>query len=156
MSDVDVNPGNRSEQLGGIYQLGIRLGDTDEISGTTIQFADIRFAETGIDVNGLALNSPLTGEHSESLSDNDTFNTAQDLGNVLGSNLGAIGLSGSLSTGGDVDWFSFDIDYDDVETPGAGPNASVVLDLDYADGLCLLYTSPSPRDATLSRMPSSA
>ena len=25
-----------------------------------------------------------------------------------------------------------------------------------ADGTCLLYTSPSPRDATLSRMPSSA
>ena len=24
------------------------------------------------------------------------------------------------------------------------------------DGYCLLYTSPSPRDATLSRMPSSA
>ena len=24
------------------------------------------------------------------------------------------------------------------------------------DGTCLLYTSPSPRDATLSRMPSSA
>ena len=24
------------------------------------------------------------------------------------------------------------------------------------DALCLLYTSPSPRDATLSRMPSSA
>ena len=26
----------------------------------------------------------------------------------------------------------------------------------YGDGVCLLYTSPSPRDATLSRMPSSA
>ena len=26
----------------------------------------------------------------------------------------------------------------------------------YKDGTCLLYTSPSPRDATLSRMPSSA
>ena len=26
----------------------------------------------------------------------------------------------------------------------------------HIDGLCLLYTSPSPRDATLSRMPSSA
>ena len=24
------------------------------------------------------------------------------------------------------------------------------------EGVCLLYTSPSPRDATLSRMPSSA
>ena len=29
------------------------------------------------------------------------------------------------------------------------------LDLDKLD-ICLLYTSPSPRDATLSRMPSSA
>ena len=27
---------------------------------------------------------------------------------------------------------------------------------DLSDTLCLLYTSPSPRDATLSRMPSSA
>ena len=26
----------------------------------------------------------------------------------------------------------------------------------YGIGICLLYTSPSPRDATLSRMPSSA
>ena len=28
--------------------------------------------------------------------------------------------------------------------------------LNYAHDICLLYTSPSPRDATLSRMPSSA
>ena len=33
-----------------------------------------------------------------------------------------------------------------------------VLAIDHRDSLraCLLYTSPSPRDATLSRMPSSA
>ena len=30
------------------------------------------------------------------------------------------------------------------------------LDLDKSVRTCLLYTSPSPRDATLSRMPSSA
>ena len=30
------------------------------------------------------------------------------------------------------------------------------LDADLQDSPCLLYTSPSPRDATLSRMPSSA
>ena len=29
-------------------------------------------------------------------------------------------------------------------------------DIDGLDRACLLYTSPSPRDATLSRMPSSA
>ena len=31
-----------------------------------------------------------------------------------------------------------------------------VIDMLNDDGTCLLYTSPSPRDATLSRMPSSA
>ena len=43
-------------------------------------------------------------------------------------------------------------DYDDYIEVGdnAGPRA------DYDDYGCLLYTSPSPRDATLSRMPSSA
>ena len=33
---------------------------------------------------------------------------------------------------------------------------SLVQDLGEALKACLLYTSPSPRDATLSRMPSSA
>ena len=38
----------------------------------------------------------------------------------------------------------------------AGNDAIQTLDLIEACGDCLLYTSPSPRDATLSRMPSSA
>ena len=41
-----------------------------------------------------------------------------------------------------------------------GPNGFAVNDfvvrMAYELGICLLYTSPSPRDATLSRMPSSA
>ena len=42
-------------------------------------------------------------------------------------------------------------------TKGKGPMAYVVSHLkDEVRPLCLLYTSPSPRDATLSRMPSSA
>ena len=49
---------------------------------------------------------------------------------------------------------------DNGEAMAFGP-ASVVLPGDTSGGLsvgeaCLLYTSPSPRDATLSRMPSSA
>ena len=39
-------------------------------------------------------------------------------------------------------------------------NSAIVIPADVTlsqhDGICLLYTSPSPRDATLSRMPSSA
>ena len=36
------------------------------------------------------------------------------------------------------------------------PNVGIQLDYIYHNGLCLLYTSPSPRDRTRSRMPSSA
>ena len=38
---------------------------------------------------------------------------------------------------------------------GATPESKLLKDLDKLE-ICLLYTSPSPRDATLSRMPSSA
>ena len=49
-----------------------------------------------------------------------------------------------------------------VQTPGTylvNPFSSITSALAYSGGIseiCLLYTSPSPRDATLSRMPSSA
>ena len=36
------------------------------------------------------------------------------------------------------------------------PEGGEELDIYASGGICLLYTSPSPRDATLSRMPSSA
>ena len=39
--------------------------------------------------------------------------------------------------------------------PGAAPLGGEILSHDFVEA-CLLYTSPSPRDATLSRMPSSA
>ena len=35
-------------------------------------------------------------------------------------------------------------------------NYSLMIDLAYGKGSCLLYTSPSPRDLSTSRMPSSA
>ena len=38
----------------------------------------------------------------------------------------------------------------------ACPETGEALAIDPLDYDCLLYTSPSPRDATLSRMPSSA
>ena len=37
-----------------------------------------------------------------------------------------------------------------------GPNESAKICVDGQDDICLLYTSPSPRDSNLSRMPSSA
>ena len=44
-----------------------------------------------------------------------------------------------------------------VELAGTGSSSPVVWgDRVFVNSTCLLYTSPSPRDATLSRMPSSA
>ena len=51
----------------------------------------------------------------------------------------------SVSINDDQDYRHFDL----VITPKEGPYCD-------AEITCLLYTSPSPRDATLSRMPSSA
>ena len=47
-------------------------------------------------------------------------------------------------------WYGGAIPAITINTPGTGVNVLTTY-----DG-CLLYTSPSPRDATLSRMPSSA
>ena len=42
------------------------------------------------------------------------------------------------------------------EQIGNSPYQTLAEILSTQSGICLLYTSPSPRDATLSRMPSSA
>ena len=45
---------------------------------------------------------------------------------------------------------------DNVEIPIYHYPQVISMDEDPMKAICLLYTSPSPRDATLSRMPSSA
>ena len=44
----------------------------------------------------------------------------------------------------------------DVATAGSISEAKSLTNQNQPHLICLLYTSPSPRDATLSRMPSSA
>ena len=57
---------------------------------------------------------------------------------------------------------AMDIDIHKIQQDIKSRNSDVVKEinsvLEYIDEIysCLLYTSPSPRDATLSRMPSSA
>ena len=49
----------------GVYQLQLRLRETDEVPGSTVQYADIRYATNGIEVFGQPTHSPLTGEAGE-------------------------------------------------------------------------------------------
>ena len=57
----------------GRYELQVRLQATDEVPGTSIRFADIRYATTGIDIIGPPSESPLAGDQVEDESLNDYF-----------------------------------------------------------------------------------
>ncbi|QDV42646.1 hypothetical protein Enr13x_24950 [Stieleria neptunia] len=121
----------------GEYQLQIRLDQVQEFPGSTVRYADIRFAETGIDVRGLPAHSPLIGEAGETNAANQTFDQAQQLVNLLETDLAALGISGNISSETDADWYRFDLEQTGVQViPGVNDSAgtiAVVLDLDYAD-----------------------
>ncbi|TWU41720.1 tandem-95 repeat protein [Novipirellula artificiosorum] len=121
----------------GAYRLQVRLRQINEFPGSTVQFADIRFAQTGIDVQGLPAHSPLIGEAGELPGQGATFAESQPLTNLLQSDLAALSISGVLSDANDVDWYEFDVAQTGVQVIG-GVNddpgtVAVVFDLDYSD-----------------------
>jgi len=125
----------------GGYQLQIRLQETDEVPGTVVRYSDIRFATNGIEVYGQPVHSPLAGEYAESTFPNDTAlaSGSQDVGNILNTDKAAVSISGRISAPSDVDFYRFNITYDDIQQiPGhTNPTrfASVTFDVDYADGM---------------------
>ena len=124
----------------GVYQLQIRLQQTDETPGSTVRYADIRFATVAIDVQGMPIHSPLLGEAVEVTTDNNTSAGAQDLGNLLNTDKAALSVAGSLTSSTDVDFYEFDVRYDATEVAG-GNYVSTVFDVDYADGIARADTS---------------
>ena len=55
----------RAGLTSGEYQLQVRLKQVDEYPGSTVRFADIRYATNGIEILGLPAHSPLVGETGE-------------------------------------------------------------------------------------------
>ncbi len=123
----------------GEYRLQVRVRQVDNKPGSTVRYSDIRYATNGIEVIGLPYHSPLAGESTESTTPNDAFANAQYLGNLLTSDRGTISVAGSLSGAGDIDFYSFDLDYDFLQVIGdvsdAAKTISAMFDIDYADGL---------------------
>jgi hypothetical protein len=125
----------------GNYHLQIRLRERDEIPGSTIRYADIRYAETGVELIGQPQHSPLLGETGEvesvnaAAASNETLGTAQPIGNVLQTDRGTLSLSGNLDLPSDVDFFQVTVEYDSIQGAGPNPHASMIFDIDYADGL---------------------
>jgi len=123
----------------GSYQLRIRLRQLDEKPGSTVQYADIRYASIGIDVQGLPRNSLLLGDTGRIPSaGNTSFATAQYIGNLLQSDRGTISVAGRIGSAADIDWYTFALNYEQVQAI-AGVNAegfswATVFDIDYGDG----------------------
>ncbi|MBX3414227.1 MAG: DVUA0089 family protein [Pirellulales bacterium] len=139
----------------GIYQLQIRLRNVDEVPGSTIRQAVIRFATNGIEVVGLPSHSPLLGESLDvefNSGDNDTFDQAQPLGNLLDSDRNALAVGGMLDSPLDVDWYKFTIDYQNIQVitgyTDGGQSWATVFDIDYADGMARPDTTISVFDET--------
>jgi hypothetical protein len=126
----------------GAYQLQLRLQEKDEIAGSVLRLADVRYATNGISVLGHPAHSPLTGEHADVENNggaNDSQATAQNIGNVAAVDRGSTSVAGHLSGPGDVDWYQFNLDIRGIQGPNAAQPAtqalySMMFDVDYADG----------------------
>ncbi|HUG68036.1 MAG TPA: hypothetical protein VMM76_09800 [Pirellulaceae bacterium] len=131
----------------GAYQLQIRLRELDEVPGSTVRHSNISFAETGIEVLGQPIHSPLIGEAgevNESNGGNDSTATAQVVGNLVAIDRAALSIAGDLGNRDDVDFFQFDINFQNVRISPS--TLEVIFDIDYADGLARANTTMSVFD----------
>ena len=113
----------------GGYRLQVRLRQQDEVPGSTVQYADIRYATNGIEALGMPASSPLLGQQAE--------DDVRHLGNIANSDRASVTISGFLAEPDQVDHFTFTVQRDSVQVidPEDGSDhISVVFDIDYADG----------------------
>lgn len=157
---VRASSGNLANPTAGLtkgaYVLQIRLQDTDEFTGSTVQYADIRYAINAVEVIGKPEHSPLIANTAES-SGPHTFIpgfpvSSQDLGNLLTSDRNSLSVAGNLSAAGEVDLYRFEINYDLIQKiTGVSDGAktfATMFQINYADGLARPDTTISIYDAT--------
>lgn len=135
-TETNAIPPGGNGLTSGNYQLQVRLQQVDEIPGSTVRYADIRFATNGIELHGLPAHSPLMGEAAETGGDNDGANGGQYLGQLLQQDRNTLSVSGNLQSATDVDFYRFSVDYSQVQVAIPGPKMfPTIFDLDWADGL---------------------
>ncbi len=135
----------------GQYDLQVRLRQQWETAGSLIQYSNISYATTGINVQGLANNSPLAGD-AASVGTNNSFANAQNLGNLLASNQGSSTVAGQLNNANQVDWYKFNVNYDLVQSfAGVNDNSqtfAAIMKISYASGLARPDATISLFDST--------
>ncbi len=92
------------------------------------------YANNGVATGNGVTNTSFVGSFFTSV-DKQIGNRPQYVGNLLATAKGAISIAGNLSSNRDVDFYALEITQKDIVGSLAGGNASVVFDMDYADGL---------------------
>ena len=142
---VRSNPaaGNLADLHGGLtsgqYQLQLRLQQRDVQAGVGVYLSEIRYGTNGVHVKGLPYHSPLTSEAVETAGDNQGIGGAQNLGNIIASDRGSVGVGGDISGDkNDIDYYRFSLDYQQIQkitgVNSGGKDFPITIDLDWADG----------------------
>lgn len=174
-NDYYVRVRSADAKTSGQYELGIRLRGANEVAGSTVHGADIRYATNAIAVSGTPMHSPLVGDVGESVvyvdptpgdqnsgdertrEANETRLTAdagsaQDLGNLLTTDRGALTVTGELGNFAsthlhdrleDVDVYRVELRAQQLKPDTFDPEmrfVSTTFDIDYADQLARANT----------------
>ncbi|MEC8555201.1 MAG: Ig-like domain-containing protein [Planctomycetota bacterium] len=164
---ASINPENFNAGLtSGSYEVQVRTGAAQDFPGSTIQYADIRYATNGVHLQGLPGHSPLLGEVQEDESsvggggyanndvnalNNENAGDAliatpgardQYIGNILAQDRATLSIGGQLASPFDLDFYRFDVQYVG-QARNSLDSAQLVFDMDYADGLNRADTSLS-------------
>ncbi|MFN7626332.1 MAG: pre-peptidase C-terminal domain-containing protein, partial [Pirellula sp.] len=122
----------------GGYKVQVRMQQQQEVAGSAVRFADIRFAQIGIDVQGGPMHSPLVGEVGE-LDPNETNASDQSaisIGNIITNDRAGTSIAANLASRGDIDWYNFSVSREAIQQVSTTPSnhISLTFDIDYADG----------------------
>ncbi|HND52794.1 MAG TPA: pre-peptidase C-terminal domain-containing protein, partial [Pirellulaceae bacterium] len=174
-SEIDRLDGGLTK---GVYEVQLRMRETDEMPGSTVRYSDIRYATNGVMTLGLPSHSPLAGEVSEDSEvaadaggpeqNNGVFQPVtsgggggggfpitlpgsgpQYVGNLLQTDRTVLSIGGSLTGTNDVDFYEFNVNYPSL-SGAAGPSLyfPMTFDVDYADGFTRANTSLSVFDSS--------
>jgi hypothetical protein len=140
-----------SAKTAGAYELQVRLQQQWVTPGSSISYSDVSYATNGIQIEGLPENSILSGTQ-QSTGTNNSQATAQSLGNLLATNDSTLDAGGTLATAQQVDWYSFTLQYDLIESiagfNAGGKTLSSIFQVYYTDGLARPDTTLSVFDST--------
>ena len=151
LANADVGPGDYVRLTGAVADAGFCMEGRGTLTPRSIEAIDPPAADRdparagGIELDRDYVTGAWTAKGLDADCGNPDFRIAAGAaGTVLRGDISRQDDS-ALVILGDYPRIDLDEPMDDLPIEARGP-----------DGLCLLYTSPSPRDATLSRMPSSA